>query len=55
MVPSALNGTICYCLISEKLLMLPGSRGKRVNGGRTKTLREQFEGSERRQRQEDAG
>lgn len=30
MVPSAPNGTIRYCLISEKLLMLLGSCGKCV-------------------------
>lgn len=35
--------------------MLLGSRGKCVNGEGTKTLREQFEGSERHQRQEEGG
>lgn len=34
MVPSALNGTICYCLISEKLLILLRTRGKCVKSVR---------------------
>lgn len=29
MVPPALNGTICYCLISEKLLILPRTPTKK--------------------------
>lgn len=39
MVPSALNGTICYCLISEKLLMPLRSRGKCVKGWRDADFR----------------
>lgn len=46
---------MCYCLISEKLLMLLKSREKCVNGEGTKALREQLEGSERHQRQEEGG
>lgn len=52
MVPSASNGTICYCLISEKLLMLPGSRGKCVKGGGTRIWQGLYKRSERHQRQE---
>lgn len=52
MVPSALNGTIRYCLISEKLLMLLGSRGKCVKGGGARTCQELFKRSEQQHRRE---